>query len=226
VTNIAIIEKQLARCTDRLDRATERIEAIAQERQALGFDLHVNESKEAELRLKGTRVELSSLAEEKETLTGAIVELKKRLAAEQQATNREIARGHTKRLHEQLRALQELAGPLDMCLGSMGPGQMGGSRYVPGLANPPLLDRAGTLVAEIIGELEALGRGRGVKWPPRRWSLGHAEDLRRDVQAFVEHFGHLPAPSGRNFAGLIGVLMASVKAQHDEQTNKAEEIAA
>jgi hypothetical protein len=50
MTDVDIIEKHIAQMTDRLDRATARLEAIAQERQALGYDLHVNNSKEAELR--------------------------------------------------------------------------------------------------------------------------------------------------------------------------------
>ena len=80
MTDVEIINKQTAQLTDRLDRATARVEALVIERQSLGYDLHINESKQAKARLSELAQELSHLHEEKDTLAGAIAELKKRAA--------------------------------------------------------------------------------------------------------------------------------------------------
>jgi hypothetical protein len=48
MTDVEIINKQTAQLTDRLDRATARVEALVIERQSLGYDLHINESKQSE----------------------------------------------------------------------------------------------------------------------------------------------------------------------------------
>jgi hypothetical protein len=50
MTDVEIIEKQIAQLTDRLDRCIARNEALVIERQSLGYDLHINDSKEAKTR--------------------------------------------------------------------------------------------------------------------------------------------------------------------------------
>ena len=47
----------------------------------------------------------------------------KQVAAVKQAIGQEAARQHFKQLHEQLDALQQMAGPLDACLGTCSPDQ-------------------------------------------------------------------------------------------------------
>jgi chromosome segregation ATPase len=94
MTEIEIIDKQIASLTDRLDRATARIEALVIERQSLGYDLHVLDSKEAKMRLGQLAQEVSRLHEEKDTLAGAIVEARRRLTAAQNAVARDVAAEH------------------------------------------------------------------------------------------------------------------------------------
>jgi hypothetical protein len=222
MTDIEAAERVLAQLSDQKDRASEQVKKMSAERQAWAYSAHVDGSEQAKTRLAALNKTMAEMATTIESLDASLVEARKRLDAAQQATNHEIARGHTKRLLELISNLEEMAAPLDACLGQMVAGQMGGRKYVPGLANPPLLDRAGELIGKICGELNALGLDRGVKWPPRRWSVGHVADLRIELQKMVQAYcGRLPPPSACNFAGLIGVLVAGVKAaapQHDEQT--------
>jgi hypothetical protein len=222
MTDIEAAEKVLAQLADQKDRASEQVSKIAARRQVLAYAVLARADKKAQDELAVLNQQLADLAVTVGDIDGAVAEARRRLDAAQRATSHEIATGHTKRLLELISNLEETAGPLDTCLGKMVAGQMGGLRYSPGLANPPLLLATGNKLASIVQELTALGLDRGVKWPPGRWDRAHVADLRIELQAFVEHFGRLPAPSGRNFAGLIGVLVAGVKAalaQH-EQTNR------
>jgi hypothetical protein len=78
----------------------------------------------------------SSLA----SIDAALRAASERVVAAQQATAREIVKQHTKQLLEQISAIQEMAAPLDVCLGRTVAGQFGGFRYDAGPADPPLLD--------------------------------------------------------------------------------------
>ena len=125
---IAIIEKQLAQMSDRLDRCAALIEAKTHEVLQLGYALHVD-NKDAEAQLRKLREERSRLRDEKETLTGAVAKLQKLLADARKLEADADARGHTKRLLELISALQKMAGPLDLCLEHHGEGCNG--RYAP-----------------------------------------------------------------------------------------------
>jgi hypothetical protein len=154
----------------------------------------------------------------------------KKVTAVKQAIGHEAAKQHFKQLHEQISALQEMAGPLDACLGRMVPGSMGGLRHEPGLKNPPLLDRCGECIGQIFLAMRAIDDvagsdlRKGVVWPPGSWSRGHVVDLRKRLETTVQQYcGHVP--STRNFSGLIIPLVAAIKAamkQHDEQTTNTE----
>lgn len=153
----------------------------------------------------------------------------KQVAAVKQAIGQEAARQHVKQLHEQLDALQGMAGPLDACLGTMVPGSMGGLKYVPGLKDPPLLDRCGECITQLFLAAKAIDActgsdvRRGVSWPPGNWSVGHVADLRKTLETTVQSYcGRLPPPSTRNFSGLITALVAALKAavaQHEQPDN-------
>jgi hypothetical protein len=222
MTDIEAAERVLAQLSDQKDRASEQVKKMSAERQAWAYSAHVDGSEQAKTRLAALNKTMAEMATTIESLDASLVEARKRLDAAQQATNHEIARGHIKRLHEQLCALEEMAGPLDLCLGQMVAGQMGGRKYVPGLKNPPLLLATGDKLASIVQELTSLGLDRGVKWLPGRWDVAHVADLRIELQKMVQAYcGRLPPPSACNFAGLIGVLVAALKTaltQHGEQT--------
>jgi hypothetical protein len=152
----------------------------------------------------------------------------KQVAAAKQAIGRETAKQHVKQLHEALDAIEQMAAPLDACLGRMVPGSMGGLRYEPGLKDPPLLDRCGEcitqlfLAAKAIDECTGSDLRRGVSWPPGRWSVGHVADLRKRLETTVQTYcGRLPPPSECNFTGLIRALVTSIKAElaRHEQTS-------
>jgi hypothetical protein len=122
-----------------------------------------------------------------------------------------------------------MAGPLDACLGTMVPGSMGGLKYVPGLKDPPLLDRCGECITQLFLAAKAIDActgsdvRRGVSWPPGNWSVGHVADLRKTLETTVQSYcGRLPPPSTRNFSGLITALVAALKAavaQHEQPDN-------
>ena len=228
MNDVAIAEQAIQVLHDRLHSATRLSHENLADKQRLSYAAFVDNDPSATADLEKLRHRGVELASTVDGIKAAIAEADRRLAQAREAVGHETAKQHFKKLHEQLSALEEMAEPLDMCLGKMVAGQMGGKKYEPGLANPPLLLATGDKLASVVQELTALGLDRGVKWPPGRWDRAHVADLRIELQAFVEHFGRLPAPSGRNFAGLIGVLVASIKAalaQH-EQTNNAGRVAA
>jgi hypothetical protein len=190
---------------------------------------------QARKRLDEINVALATRVSEMElaSVAGALRAANKQVAAAKQAIGHEAAKQHFKKLHEQLNALEEMAGPLDACLGSLQPGSMGGRKYVPGLANPPLLDCCGECVGQIFISAKAIDEctgsdlRRGVSWPPGRWSKGHVADLRKVLETTVQSYcGRLP--STRNFAGLITALADSIKAamKQREQTDNAGRVAA
>jgi hypothetical protein len=204
--------------------------ALCDERDDVALRAYIGDA-QARKRLDAINVALATHASEMElaSLDAAKRAANKQVAAVKQAIGQEAARQHFKRLHEALDALQEMAGPLDDVLGGLQPGSMGGKKYVPGPANPPLLDRAGECIGQIFTQLKAIDActgsdvRRGVSWPPGSWSRGHVADLRKALEGAAQTYcGRLPPPSERNFSGLIGVLVAGVKAalaQH-EQTNR------
>jgi hypothetical protein len=226
MTDLEIIQKQLSQCTDRLDRATERLKEIAQQKQSLGFDLHLGDDQAkaaARTRLGQLRHELSSLAEERDTLSGAVAELKRRLLLAQSERADADALVHINRVNELLTTVQELAPKLDVCWGALVKGSAGGFRREPGLKNPPLLDKVGNLVVEITRELKALKLDRGV-WLPGNFALMHIDDFRSELEKLAQTYRHGPPVRAHNFVELISNWSASVKAamkQHDEQTDNA-----
>jgi hypothetical protein len=68
MNNIEIAEKTIASLTDKRDRAAQRSTDIAAERQQLGFDVHVTESKEAKAQLSLSRRALARLCGRQGTL--------------------------------------------------------------------------------------------------------------------------------------------------------------
>jgi hypothetical protein len=174
------------------------------------------------------REERSRLRDEKETLAGAVAELKRRLLLAQSERAAADAQQHINRVDKLLVALVECAPQLDACWGTVVPGQAGGFRHVVGPKNSGLYVKAGTLVGEIIGALKALKLDRGVSWPPRRFELMHIDDFRIELEKLVQAFQLGRLVRTRNFVHLIGDWSASVRAalaQH-EQTDNAGRVAA
>jgi hypothetical protein len=155
----------------------------------------------------------------------------KQVTAVKLAIGQEAAKQHFEKLHEQLDALKQMAGPLDACLGRMVPGSMGGMRHEPGLKNPPLLDRCGECIGQIFLAMKAIDDvtrsdlRKGVVWPPGPWSKGHVADLRKVLERVVLQYCSPRLPSARNFSGLITALADSILKQH-EQTDNVGRVAA
>ena len=215
-----LVQQRSALCDERDDVALRAYTGDAQARKRLD---EINTA----LVTHASELELASL-------DAALRAAGKQVAALQQATNRGIAKQHIERLHELLVAFQELAAPLDKCLGRTVAGSFGGLRYDPGPADPPLLDRAGETIGRIVTQLRAIDLCMGsdlcrdVSWPLRRWSVGHAMDFRQDVQALLSSLGRLPRPSECDFTGLIGALAARIKAtivQYERTNNNVEQAA-
>ena len=133
------IDEQIAQLTDRLAEVSARIEVIAQERQALGYDLHCGSDQAkaaARTQLGISRDELVRLGEQKETLAGAIAVLKQRAAEAARAVARTDALLRIKHVEELLTAVQGLTQQLDASWGKVEIGQAGGFRHVVGPKNP------------------------------------------------------------------------------------------
>jgi hypothetical protein len=228
MTDVEIAEQAIAVLHDKLHTATKRAHEIAADRQRLSYAVFVDGDPSARADLE--KLNAIAIADKIDNIKAAIAEANKRLTQARDNVQREAAKQHFKKLHEQLDALQEMAGPLDACLGTYVKGSMGGLRYEPGLKNPPMLDRAGEcigqlfLAAKAIDECTGSDLRRGVSWPSGTWSRGHVADLRKVLEGVVMQYCSR-IPSARNFAGLITALVASVKAalaQHGEQTTISE----
>jgi hypothetical protein len=187
MTDVEIINKQTAQLTDRLDRATARVEALVIERQSLGYDLHINESKQAKARLSELAQELSHLHEEKDTLAGAIAELKKRAADAMRVTERADASERCKRARELLIEIEACGPLLDRVIE-----HPEGGMYSPN--DPPLQSKVAALAGDLLTELRAL-RLTDATFPRYRWDLSTKPDLTKALRDTVR--AGWPALSGK-----------------------------
>jgi hypothetical protein len=227
---IEIIEKQIAQTRDRLDRAVAQIEAVAAEFKRHCYEWHVNQNKQSQTQIGQLRQERQRLVEEQEMLAGALAGLEQRKADARDAVARTDASERRKRIEQLLVALAECAAPLDVSWGRIETGQAGGFIHRVGSKNPPLFEKAGTLVAEIVVELRALRLDRGVAWPSptagRGFGIGTCEDLRRAFETAVKQYApaRLPGSRSRNFVGLIEALASGIRAamkEHEATTEIA-----
>jgi chromosome segregation ATPase len=104
---VQIIERTIAQLTDKLDRATARVDALTGERQKLGYRVHVAGDKEAKIALAQLNVLFAELAGEIESLDAALVEAQRRLDAAKAAAHRVDADEHRTRARALLAELAE-----------------------------------------------------------------------------------------------------------------------
>jgi outer membrane murein-binding lipoprotein Lpp len=109
MTDIEIAERVLAQLTDRLDRAVARVDALAGERQRVGFAVYADDDQSARAKLDKLNAEMATLATDIEGIRGALVEAKRRLAAAHAAVDRGTEREHVRAALATLDALLELA---------------------------------------------------------------------------------------------------------------------
>jgi hypothetical protein len=86
---------------------------------------------------------------------------------------------------------------------------------------PPLFDKVGNLVVEIMRELKTLKLDRAV-WLPGNFALMHISDFRRELEKLAGVYRYGPPVRAGNFVQLIGDWSASVKAAmgRHEQANR------
>jgi hypothetical protein len=207
-----------------------RVNEIAEQRQRLAYAVHAGGNEKAQAELDALNKQLADLASMIEDIDGASVEARKRIDAAQAAAVREDAAERFKRIERSLVALAECASPLDVSWGRVEVGQAGGFIHRVGPKNPPVFEKAGTLVAEIVVELRALRLDRGVARPSptagRGFGIGTAEDLRRLLEAAVKRYAPSRLPGTRNFQNLIDALATAVRAAMREHEATTKEIAA
>jgi hypothetical protein len=211
----------LRRRATRLDRATERLKEIAQQKQSLGFDLHLGDDQAkaaARTRLGQLRHELSSLAEEKETLTGAVAELQKRLAAARKLEEDADANERTRRALALLVELEACGPAMDRTIEH----PEGGLRRV---NDPQSRVKISVLLASLFVELRALGVTEA-RFPVGRYDVGAWQDLRKAILDTM-HAGW-PAPAQRvtarerdNFTSLLAAFSRIVRSNLGEKTERA-----
>jgi hypothetical protein len=199
MNDVEIINKQISMLTDRLDRCIARIEELKQDRQRLGYELHVNENHAVEAQLKKLCDELAGLSEQRETLTGAVAELQKRKATAQAAVAQVDAADHRACARGILRELHDIAPVLDTT-----------HEHVDGsgpvfVSNPPACQRAGTLIGALFVELHSLGLTT-VTWSPARWDVSGRETLKKELMRVLRDGWHYnpgatrgPITIGRRF---------------------------
>jgi hypothetical protein len=226
MTDVETAQKVLAQLTDQRDRAVDQVSRIEDQRQSLAYTVYANGDERQKAELTALNNRLAELAVTIENLDVALAEARRRLAAAHEAVARTDASERCKRIEQLLLALGECASPLDVSWGRIETGQAGGFIHRVGPKNPPLFERAGTLIAEIVVELRALRLDRGVAWPSptagRGFGIGTAEDLRRAVETAVKQYALARLPGTRNFVNLIEALATSVRAAMREQTNSEE----
>jgi hypothetical protein len=221
MTDLEIIQKQLAQTSDRLDQATARIAAIGQEKQQLGFDLHLGEDQAkaaARTRLGQLRHELSSLVEEKDTLSGAIAELKRRLADAQQTAADADATERRSRVRALLVELEACGPAMDRTVEH----PEGGLRRI---NDPQSRVKVAALVGSLLVELRALGITEA-RFPVGRYDVGAWQDLRKAILDTM-HAGW-PAPAQRvsarerdSFTGLLAAFARIVRGNLGGDQSKA-----
>jgi hypothetical protein len=133
----------------------------------------------AKARLSELAQELSSLHEEKDTLGGALSELKKRAADAVRVTERADASERCKRVRAICQEIESLGPDLDRTIEH----PTDGGLYCPN--DPPLQSKVGTLVGVLFAELRALGLDHGVAWPAWRWDLASKVDLAKELRTRV-----------------------------------------
>jgi hypothetical protein len=157
MTDIKIAEHAIQVLHDRLHSATRLSHENLADKQRLSYAAFVDNDPSATADLEKLRHRGVELANTVDGIKAAIAEANKRLTAAQQATAHAEALVHINRINEWLTAVQELAPRLDVCWGALVKGSAGGFRREVGQKDPPLFDKVGNLVAEIMRELR---RGR------------------------------------------------------------------
>jgi hypothetical protein len=112
------------------------------------------------------------LHEEKDTLAGALAELKRRLSLAHEAVRATDAAQRRARARTTLKQLQDCAGALDVLI----PHPDGSGLYEPG--DPPAVSRAAALAVALCTEVRAL-QIADVEFPKYRWDLAAKSDLRK-----------------------------------------------
>jgi hypothetical protein len=162
MNDIEAAERVLAQLQDQRDRATEQVTKIEDQRQSLAYAVYAGGDEKQRAELTALNKQLADIATVIEDIDVAFVEAQQRLAAAHQAVARTDASERCKRIERSLVALAECASPLDVSWGRVEVGQAGGFIYRVGPKNPPLFEKAGTLIAEIVVELRAVRLDRGV----------------------------------------------------------------
>jgi hypothetical protein len=239
MNDVEIINKQISMLTDRLDRCIARIEELKQDRQRLGYELHVNENHAVEAQLKKSRDELAGLTEQLETLAGAVAELQKRKVAAQAAVARDAATEHRAKARALIKTLVEEVAPK---LDETRPHPDGDGPYH--YSDPPTVSRAATLIAALLVELRALGQDHGADFmhsargSNSRWDLLNKEDMRRELVKMLQAgWRYVPSaerrpvtpgrrqPSALPFIKMFGFWAQRLDSVLREQSNEKERAA-
>jgi hypothetical protein len=219
MTDIKTAERVLAQLTDKLDRATARVDALVGERQRVGFLVYADDDAAAGVRLKELNSEMATLATDIEGIRAALVEAKRRLAAAKAATAQVDSAERRVRVQAILDELVKVAFSLDETMP-----HPDGSGRVYRLDNPPARNEVGALMSSLCLELRALGHP-DVKFPPGSWDRGAWQDLRRAILNTMQ--AAWPGPTQRltkerdSFAGLLGALAKIIRANLQSETADA-----
>lgn len=240
MNDIEAAEKVIASLTDRRDRAAQRSIQITDERQKLGYEVFVNDSKEAKAQLAKLNVDFANLAGEMEGIDAALVEARYRLTAAQNAVARDVAAEHRRAALAALESLVALAPKLDELVRHPHP-EEGQEFYSQN--DPPTVCAAAKLVTELVNHMRALRltvASFPQHWHPVAGKMDFERELLKTISVGWPSLAIEVTPRvrsqvmpgqkqrtpefGKIFGGLGRVIRKNLE-QH-ERANKAEEVAA
>ncbi len=119
MTDIEAAEKTLASLNDKRDRATARVDAIADERKQISFAVHADNDKAARKRLDALNADSATIASELASIDAALVEATARLEAARHAEATKADRAAAKELRQQFDHFVALAEQMDAALAAV-----------------------------------------------------------------------------------------------------------
>ena len=116
MNDIEVAEKTLAALTDKRDRALARTEAIADERQAIGFAVHADGDQKARKRLDQLNIDAATITSELASIDAALLEAQSRLDTAKNAEATKADRQRAAELRKTYNTFIELSAELDAAL--------------------------------------------------------------------------------------------------------------
>jgi hypothetical protein len=217
MTDVEIAERTVASLMDKRDHAAQRSIEITVERQKLGYEVHVSESKEAKVKLAKLNALFADLAGEIEGIDDALREARRRLDAAKAAASASDAEERRRVVHGLLQELEACGPAMDRTIEH----PEGGLRRI---NDPQSRLKVAALVGSVLVELRAL-KLTDVSFPSNyKWDVAAWQDLRRCLLDTL--YAGWPGPAQRltrkerdTFTALLAAFGRIVRSNLEQTTN-------